>query len=134
MRIRTLALAALVFAAPTASMAGTTTQLDGRTTVAPMAQLDNAGLAFKETNTFAPVAMYWRCPKRYGYKVAYMTFPRGHVPVCHYKRIRFIGYTGYGWRSTPAAWRHCLRKYGNRVIRALESRTQYRCIYRRDNI
>jgi len=131
MRIRTLAFAALVFAAPATAMAAPTADTFGQTNVTPLVQLDKGSLGAKESNNFAPVSLYWRCPKRHGYKVTHMTFPRGRTPVCHYKRIRFIGYTGHGWRSTRAAWRHCLRKYGNRVIRALESRTQYRCIYRR---
>ena len=131
MRITTLAIAAFMLAAPAASMAATsnTAPLAGDTTVAPVAQF-NPG----DVNRFAPVSRFWRCPTRHGYRVTHMTFRRGNVPLCHYTRIyrHRIGYQGRGWRATRAAWRHCVRKYGySRVIRALESRTQYRCIYRR---
>ncbi|HUT49880.1 MAG TPA: hypothetical protein VM325_11100 [Alphaproteobacteria bacterium] len=89
----------------------------------------NTGLDFnaQNGNSVVPVAKYWRCNRRRGFKVTHMTFPRGRTPVCHYTRVSYSG----GWQVTRAAWRHCRRKYGVRVIRALESRTQYRCIYRR---
>lgn len=84
-------------------------------------------------------ARYWRCRQRRGWYVTHMTFPRGRNPVCHYKRRG--GYSsggggmrtswhGSGWRTTRNAWRHCRRRYGSRVTRALESRTKYRCYYR----
>jgi hypothetical protein len=132
MRIHTLAIAAFMLAAPAASMAAsnTTAPLAGETNIAPVMQLDMSGNKAGEVNRFAPVSRYWRCPRRRGYRVTHMTFRRGRAPLCHYRRIR-IGYQGRGWRATRAAWRHCRRKYGHRVIRALESRTRYRCIYRR---
>ena len=80
---------------------------------------------------------YWRCRSRRGWYVTHMTFPRGRNPVCHYRRRG--GYSrggmrtswhGRGWRSTHNAWRHCRRRYGSSVYRALESRTKYRCYYR----
>jgi len=88
----------------------------------------SAGLDFGARNgaDVAPVARYWRCRHRRGYKVTHMTYRRGRAPLCHYTRLHYSG-----WRATRAAWRHCRYKYGSRVIRALESRTQYRCIYRR---
>jgi hypothetical protein len=125
MRIKTLAAAVIVLSASTLSMANaadTSTPLAGATNVAPLAQLNMDGA--KEINTFVPVGNYWRCPRRRGMRVTHMTFRRGRAPLCHYKRVY------RGWRATSAAWRHCRRKYGRRVIRALESRTQYRCIYR----
>ena len=125
MRIKTLAAAVIVLSASTLSMANaadTATPLAGATNVAPLAQLNLDG--DKAFNNLVPVGNYWRCPRRSGMRVTHMTFPRGRVPVCHYKRVYF------GWHPTAAAWRHCRRKYGPRVIRALESRTQYRCIYR----
>jgi hypothetical protein len=131
MRIHTLAIAAFMLAAPATSMAannGTTDHLDGRTAFTTLEQIKPGGPAEKEINRFAPVSRYWRCPRRRGMRVTHMTFRRGRSPLCHYKRL---GYRGHGWRATRAAWRHCRRKYGRRVIRALESRTQYRCIYRR---
>ena len=90
----------------------------------------NTGLDFNAQNgaKVAPVAKYWRCKRRRGFRVTHMTFRRGRAPLCHYTRI---SYSGRGWRATRAAWRHCRYKYGRRVIRALESRTKYRCIYRR---
>jgi hypothetical protein len=124
MRITTLAAAVFVLAAPAMSMAdtvGDTSPFAGGSSVAPMVEL-NPGA--KEINSFVPVSKYWRCPRRRGQKVTHMTFRHGRAPLCHYKRIN------YGWRATRAAWRHCRLKYGRRVIRALESRTQYRCIYR----
>ena len=125
MRIQTLAAAVIVLSASTVSMANaadTSTPLTGATNVAPLAQLNMDGdNAF---NNLVPVRNYWRCPRRRGQKVTHMTFRRGRAPLCHYKRVY------RGWRPTAAAWRHCRRKYGRRVIRALESRTQYRCVYR----
>ena len=133
MRIRTLAIAALILAAPATSMADTSTPLGGQTNVAPLVQLNPGGKTAGDFSNFASVSRYWRCPRRRGYKVTHMTFRRGRGPLCHYRKLRRhrVGYQGRGWRSTRAAWRHCRRKYGRRVIRALESRTQYRCIYRR---
>jgi hypothetical protein len=125
MRIQTLAAAVIVLSASTLSMANaadTTTQLAGATNVAPLAQLNMDGN--KEINNLVPVSNFWRCPRRRGQRVTHMTFRHGRAPLCHYKRVYF------GWRPTAAAWRHCRLKYGTRVIRALESRTQYRCIYR----
>jgi hypothetical protein len=125
MRIKTLAAAVIVLSATTLSMANaadTSTPLAGATNVAPLGQLNMDGN--KDINNFVPVGNYWRCPQRRGQRVTHMTFRRGRAPLCHYKRVYF------GWRPTAAAWRHCRRKYGPRVIRALESRTQYRCIYR----
>lgn len=128
MRIRTLALAAFVLAAPATAMAASTTDTGGQTNVTPLVQLDLSGEKAAGVDRFAPVSKYWRCPHRRGMRVTHMTFRRGRAPLCHYKHV---SYRGHGWRATRAAWRHCRIKYGHRLIRALESRTQYRCIFRR---
>jgi hypothetical protein len=135
MRILTLATAVFVLAAPAMSMAnagGNSTDVAGQTNITPLVQLNPGANKLNEAGSL-PLARFWRCPRRRGYKVTHMTFPRHRTPVCHYSRIRHyrVSYNGRGWRVTRNAWRHCRRKYGRRVIRALESRTRYRCIFRR---
>jgi len=135
MRIHALAAAVLIVAAPAASMANTdraSNHVVGETTSIQRTQ-PNTGSATFNGSDIVQSSRYWRCPRRRGRKVTHMTFRRGKSPLCHYRKLRRlrVSYYGRGYRVTRNAWRHCRRKYGKRVVRALESRTKYRCIFRR---
>jgi hypothetical protein len=69
-----------------------------------------------------------RCARVYGSRLVGSRYVGGGRVICTHRVSR----TPRGaWRATSAAWRHCTRKYGaSRVVRALENRTHYRCIWR----
>jgi hypothetical protein len=69
-----------------------------------------------------------RCAQVYGSRLVGSRYVGGGGVICTHRRG---GASRGAWQVTAAAWRHCNRKYGpHRVVRALENRTHYRCIWR----